>query len=496
MTLLHLDQISGRYGAVTALHPLTLTVDGNARHAIIGPNGAGKSTLLRLISGTLPTATGRIRLAGRDITSRRPDARARAGIAQTFQHPGVITALSVRDNIRLALRARYFTGRRHNDAAVASALDRIGLLAHGHVRAGQLPYGQRRLLELGMALASQPRILLLDEPSAGLDPTDIDHLTRLLSGLPAETAVVLVDHHLPLVWATADTVTVLHHGRHLTTATPAVVRADPHVRDAYLNPPTTATTTRPRRSGTTGPVLLQVRDLRAGYHGADVLDGIDLTVRQDDVHALLGRNGAGKSTLLNTIAGLHTARAGRIQIGGIDLLSHGDRRTALPRVAIVPQGRRLFDSLSVAEHLRLAVRRRPSDQRWSLDTVLALMPSLDDAMNRPPQQLSGGQQQFLALAHALLTGPDLLLLDEPTEGLAPAVIAQLRTILAGLADTGQTVLLAEQNLGFALDVANHVTVLDRGRVVHQADASANASPLAIDALQAQLGVATPGGATA
>ena len=122
------------------------------------------------------------------------------------------------------------------------------------------------------------------------------------------------------------------------------------------------------------------------------------------------------------------------------------------------------------------------------------MPSLDAAMNRTPQQLSGGQQQFLALARALLSGPDLLLLDEPTEGLAPAVIAQLHTILAKLADTGQTVLLAEQNLGFALDLATQITLLDHGRTDRQIDTATLDAPDALHALHARLGVTTRGAA--
>ena len=365
-TLLRLDQVTGRYGAVTALQSLTLDIGAGTRHAVIGPNGAGKSTLLHLIAGSLPTAGGRILFDGRNLTHRRPDARARAGIARTFQHPGVMTALTVRDNMRLALRPS--TRRRPHHTVIEDALEQVGLAPQIDSRAGQLPYGQQRLLELGMALATRPRLLLLDEPSAGLGPADIDDITAILTGLRDETTVVLVDHHLPLVWAVAETVTVLHLGQHLATGTPADIQADPHVRRAYLNPPAppATTTTRPdHQPGTARPILLEVLGLRAGYHGADVLNGLDINLHRGTVHAVLGRNGAGKTTLLNTIAGLHPARDGKIRIDGVDLLDHANRRTTRPRVAIVPQGRRLFSSLSTAEHLRLAARTQRSDQPWT-----------------------------------------------------------------------------------------------------------------------------------
>jgi ABC-type branched-subunit amino acid transport system ATPase component len=488
--LLHLDQVSARYGAVTAVHPLALTVEPGSRHAIIGPNGAGKTTLLHLIAGSLPVASGRILLADENITGHRPDRRARNGIARTFQHPAVITALTVVDNLRLALPG---SRRGRPDTALTDALNRVGLTAHAHVLAGHLAYGQRRLLELGMALADRPRLLLLDEPSAGLDPAGVQQLTALLASLPEQTAVILVDHHLPLVWAVAETVTVLHHGRHLSTGKPADIRDHPGVRDAYLNPPNTTDPAerpllRPRRP----PILLEVRGLHAGYHGADVLHGIDLDLPSGAIHAVLGRNGAGKTTLLNALAGLHPVRAGRIRLDDVDL--HAHRRSRSAAVAIVPQGRRLFAQLTVAEHLRLAAGRRPPGQLWDLGAVLDLMPSLRDGMNRPPGQLSGGQQQFLALARALLAGPRLLLLDEPTEGLAPSLITQLQHVLTRLADRGQTVLLAEQNLGFALQVANRLTVLEDGRTDPPTDLTAYDDLHARDELYIRLGVATRGAA--
>jgi ABC-type branched-subunit amino acid transport system ATPase component len=477
-TLLHLDQISGRYGHVTALHPFTLTVEAGTRHALIGPNGAGKSTLLHLIAGTLRPAAGRVVLDGHDITRRRPADRARAGITRTFQHPGIIAALTVAEHLRLA-QHRHTGKDQERLTAVASVLHRVGLAELANVPAGQLTYGQQRLLELATALATRPRLLLLDEPSAGLDTASINHLADVLHDLPGGTGVMLVDHHLPLVWKVADTVTVLHHGTHLITGTPAQVREDQTVQAAYLHPAGLADD-RPAHTG--GPIVLQVRGLRAGYQGADVLHDIDLDIRGGTVHALLGLNGAGKSTLLNTIGGLHRARAGTVTVTAAGNTAD---RTPAARSAIVPQGRRLFAGLTVGEHLDLAARRHGSGRpAWTRAGVLKLMPTLGDALHRTPGQLSGGQQQFLALARALLLGPDLLLLDEPTEGLAPALTGELRHVLAQLRAAGQTVLIAEQNTTFAFGIADTFTVLDHGRAVHTAAAT---DPGALDHVNTRLG---------
>ncbi|MFF5085462.1 ATP-binding cassette domain-containing protein [Actinoplanes sp. NPDC000266] len=475
--LLRLDQACGRYGAVTAVHPLTLDITAGARQAIIGPNGAGKSTLLHLIAGTLRPASGRIRFDDRDITRRSPGWRARHGIGRTFQHPATIDALTVRDNLTLA------DGR--HSAGPDRMLERLGLTEHADTPAARLSYGQRRFLELGMALTGRPRLLLLDEPSAGLDPADIFVLHQLLAGLPGEVTVLLVDHHLDLVMAVADTITVLHHGQHLATGSPQQIRQDPGVRDAYLNPPTTSThDPAPTATPSTGTgAAVRVHELRAGYHGADVLAGIDLTLAPGEVHAVLGRNGAGKTTLINTMAGLHPARGGHLILDGTTL---GHARPCESRVAVVPQGRRLFAALTGREHLTLAARLRgaaPID----LDTFDALTTALDGHLDRLPGQLSGGQQQLLALARAVSSGPRLLLLDEPTEGLAPLIIDRLRTILTGL--SGVTVLLAEQNLAFARAVADRISVLHDGRLVHTVTTTELADPAVLDRLHTYLGVA-------
>ncbi|WP_238011596.1 ATP-binding cassette domain-containing protein [Dactylosporangium sp. AC04546] len=487
-SVLRLDGVSRQFGGLTALHDLTLDLPAGARHAVIGPNGAGKSTLLNLVAGTLTPSTGAILINDRDVTHLRPSSRARHGVARTFQHPALFGRLTVHANLELATTShpRSTSDRTANDTATSRAdvaarlADNFGLAAHTTTPAGQLPYGSQRRLELAMAIAGRPNLLLLDEPSAGLDPHEIRHLTTVLTSLPAETALLLVDHHLDLIWAVAQTVTVLHHGRHLATGTPQHIRADPAVRDAYLNPTSPTTTSGPqpsehhrasRRTAQPGSAsaLLRVRQLRAGYHGAAVLDSVDLDVHDGEAVAVLGRNGAGKSTLLNTIAGLLAPQPPtRIDWADRPLTARRPHDLARAGIALVPQGRRVFPGLTVREHLSGATNPRRTDTgtrpAWTVERVVDLLPALGERMHHPAQRLSGGEQQMLVLARALLTQPRLLILDEPTEGLAPAVIDQLTTTLSNLVSDGLAVLLAEQRLPTATALADRLVVLDHGRI--------------------------------
>ncbi|MET7392136.1 ABC transporter ATP-binding protein [Dactylosporangium sp. NPDC005572] len=214
-------------------------------------------------------------------------------------------------------------------------------------------------------------------------------------------------------------------------------------------------------------MTLTISGLHAGYGGGTVLHGVDLQVPQGTALAVLGRNGAGKTTLVHTIAGLLRAREGRVVLGDRDLTGRPAHKVARAGVGLVPQGRRVFASLTVAEHLHLS--RRPGD--WTVAKVLELLPRLGERLRNKGNQLSGGEAQMLAIARALLTQPRLLLLDEPCEGLAVELAARVRAVVAELSRGGLTVLLVEQQPEHALAVADHVALLSDGRVVatHTAD---------------------------
>jgi branched-chain amino acid transport system ATP-binding protein len=214
--------------------------------------------------------------------------------------------------------------------------------------------------------------------------------------------------------------------------------------------------------------MMRVAGLTAGYHGGTVLHGVSLTVPAGQVQALVGRNGAGKSTLVNALAGLLRPYAGTVQVCGADLTGRPAHRVARAGVGLVPQGRRVFASLTVAEHLRLTARPGP----WTVPRVLDLLPRLAARLRHRGHQLSGGEQQMLAIARALLIQPKVLLLDEPCEGLAPELAARVRELVAGLAAAGMAVLLIEQQPGHAIQTADRVAVLEYGRLALDEPATA------------------------
>uniref|UniRef100_UPI0037C9FF6E ABC transporter ATP-binding protein n=1 Tax=Nonomuraea gerenzanensis TaxID=93944 RepID=UPI0037C9FF6E len=211
--------------------------------------------------------------------------------------------------------------------------------------------------------------------------------------------------------------------------------------------------------------MLAVRDLRAGYAGTTVLDGVDLVVAAGAVVALLGRNGAGKSTFVHTVMGLLKPYAGSVRVGGRELAGAPAHAVARSGVAIVPQGRRVFAPLTVAENLSLAAGR--TARSWTVERVYELMPGLAERRAHRGDQLSGGEQQMLAIGRALLRDPRLLLLDEPSDGLAPAVVEQVAAVLEGLRGEGIAAVLVEQDLHLAFRLADEVAVMQKGRIVHR-----------------------------
>lgn len=210
--------------------------------------------------------------------------------------------------------------------------------------------------------------------------------------------------------------------------------------------------------------FLAVHGLRSGYAGSTVLHGIDLAVDQGAVVALLGRNGVGKSTLVSTVMGLLRPYAGSVTLSGQELAGRRPDVVARAGVALVPQGRRVFAPLTVAEHLTIAARSGRSGE-WTRDRVLDLLPRLGERVGHRGDQLSGGEQQMLAIARALLTNPRLMLLDEPSDGLAPAIVQQVGKVVRTMCDTGMSVLLVEQDLRLAFSVAERVAVMEKGQIV-------------------------------
>jgi branched-chain amino acid transport system ATP-binding protein len=464
------------FGGVRAVADVSFTAESGKLTSVIGPNGAGKSTLLNLLSGFYRPDAGAITLGDRRLAGLPAYAVARAGIARSFQTSQLFAGLSVADNVLVALRGHRLGGffpwapRRAGRAErrlADSLLDFVGCTGASERPAEDLPHVEKRLVEIARALAQRPSVLLLDEPAAGLGERDKERLAALLRRIAATgVAVVLVEHDMSLVMELSDRVVVLDAGRCIAVGSPATVQSDPVVIKAYLGDSAFRPQPRVAPLPPSARPALTAAGLHAAYGAIKVLKGIDVTVGEGELVAVLGANGAGKSTMMRALSGLLRPVQGSIRLGSDEISAAAAHRIARAGLVLVPEGRQVFPELSVLDNLRLgAYARRGAALEAEVERLLARFPALRERRRQRAGLLSGGEQQMLALARGLIAAPRVLLLDEPSLGLAPAIIARLFAVLAQLREEGITLLLVDQMAGMALALADRAYILETGRVV-------------------------------
>ena len=469
--LLRVEGLSKRFGGVVAADTIGLDLMRGEFHAVIGPNGAGKSTLVALLCGEIAPEGGSIRFDGSDITRLPADRRSRLGLARSFQITSLFPDFTALDNVALAVQARaghsfHFWKDARRDPALRdpalTALAAVGLAARADNRVDRLSHGEHRQLEIAVALASKPRLLLLDEPMAGLGPDETARITALLRNLKGTITILLIEHDMETVFALADRITVLVYGRVIASGDPAAIRADAAVRDAYLGERTRA----PMPEHNTKENLLELSGIETSYGLSRVLFGISFAIAPGEMVSLMGRNGMGKTTTVRSIMGLTRAGAGSIRFAGQEIRDLPAYRVAKLGIGLVPEGRQVFANLTARENLvATAANRRGAPEPWTLDKVLALFPRLAARAGSMANLLSGGEQQMLAIGRALMTNPRLLILDEATEGLAPLIRDEIWRCLRALRAAGQSILVIDKNVAALTRIADRHIIIERGRVV-------------------------------
>jgi branched-chain amino acid transport system ATP-binding protein len=525
------------FGGFHVLAGASLQVRSGSTVALIGPNGSGKSTLLNVICGLESTSSGVIRLNGVDLGKQAPDERARSGLARTFQQPRVYAGMTVIENLMVGAHIFGETGLfttllkpgrswRENQKALASARQVLDLVQLSRnkwdSRVDLLPLRDQRAVELARALMMEPQLLLLDEPTTGMDPAErpawISHIRGLRESLGM--SIVIVEHSMKVVAEVADWVVVLSSGQVLAAGVAKDVLADEQVRTIYIGKGTgpvlqadhrlldpdreikvrsggaqpaartldqqagdhgrqpgapTDVTTAGGESVSDSRCALRVENLSAGYGKLTVLHGVTLHMNWNAVTTVIGLNGAGKTTLARTLSGVLPVQNGEIEFDGMDLTQVRGSKVARLGIVQVLDDRQLFSDLTVQENLILAYRvgRKHADQGRSvvLDPIFEILPRLKERIRQVAGSMSGGEQQMLALGRALACQPRLLILDEPSTGLSPVMIEEIYAALTRLREAGLAMLLIEQDVERALAFSDYAYVLTSGEISSEGPAN-------------------------
>ena len=465
------------FEGVKAVDGVDIKLDQGEILGLIGPNGAGKTTLMNALSGFVPLKSGTVTLGKDTVTVWPPKRLARSGLARTFQNVRLFRGLTVSENVEVAA-VGVGLGRREAKRRASEVLEWVGLSPRAHLPTERLSFGEEQRVGIARAIATRPRFLLLDEPAAGLNEAEGDELVALISRIRESEGcgVLIIEHDMRLVMNLCDSIHVLDNGQTIATGSPDEVQKNDAVITAYLGtrklgaqtvdqtvdePPAPVPSEREK-----APELLSVTDLHVSYGRVPALRGVSLKVRRGEMVGVVGPNGAGKSTLLLTIAGVLRPVQGSVQFDGGPLERQAPEDIVRMGISLVPERRHIFAQLTVEENLRVAAATRTEKQETARDLqeLYERFPILGERRASRGGNLSGGQQQQLAIARALLTRPQLLLVDEPSLGLAPILVERVFDALAALRDEGVSILLVEQNALATIEMSDRVYVLRRGEI--------------------------------
>jgi branched-chain amino acid transport system ATP-binding protein/branched-chain amino acid transport system permease protein len=487
--LLETSGVTVKFSGVTAVDHVDLRVGSGEFVAVIGANGAGKTTLFNAISGYVPSE-GTVRLAGEDVSRLEATQLARAGISRTFQIPRLANQLTVWENVLLG--SLLDSGRQEAQDRAELIIEALGLADVAYETVERLGPGTRRRVEIARVVATRPRVILLDEALAGMSSEEIEEVRGAIAALRdwGIEGIVGVEHVLSAVRDLADRMVALDFGKVVAEGTPDEVLEHEEVVNSYLGTggaaeedekegaatgvaPSTALVPAEigeRAAGARGQTM-DVEDLVAGYGQVRVLWNVHLRLEPGEFIGVLGASGAGKTTLCRALTGACTVHEGSVALDAEAITGKPAHVVARMGVSHVPSSRELFPELSVEDNLRLgAVDWRGATTERLLAEVLELFEELEPLRGRNAGSLSGGQQQMVAIGRALMREPSLLILDEPSTGLAPIVVKRLMKVLRILADRGVAVMVVEQNAVETLRAVDRAYVLQEGRIVFKGTA--------------------------
>jgi ribose transport system ATP-binding protein len=461
---IRLSNISKFYSGVRALDSVSAEFYEGEVHAILGENGAGKSTLINIISGALQAELGEIEFEGRRVSSMSPETAASLGISISFQHPAVLDDLSVLENLQVALPPSLFAGKSAQTVA-QNALNAVGLHLPLRTRADALTVAQKHLLEIAKALAIKPKVLILDEPTASLDQAGTDMLfARIKEVVRAGTSVIYITHRLAELRQIAHRVTVLRDGK-VRGVSQVNAISDANLLRLIVG----------RTLGSTFPPKSQNRAQDINFaveqiSGAKFKD-VSFDVLRGQIIGVAGVAGNGQSELMRALAGLQQSR-GTIRLNGRKL----DHNGLLREAAFMPSDRHiegLAGSLTVRENASFAALDKFAAfgvliRKKELEQVATTFKSLEvkaPSMEAPVLSLSGGNQQKVVMARALLSEPGLIVADEPTQGVDVGARAEIYRILREVSNSGTPVVVNSSDAAELEGLCDQVIVLSRGSVV-------------------------------
>lgn len=465
---LELRDLRKSFGKTEIIRGANLAVAPGERVAIIGPNGAGKSTLFNLISGRFAPTSGDVILNGQRINGMAPYEINRRGLSRSFQITNIFPKLSVFENLRCGVLwsmgykytfLRFLSNLHDANERAKQLMEMIKLDKKRDTLAMNLTYAEQRALEIGITIAGGANVILLDEPTAGMSKTETTRFIHLIKEVTEGRTLLTVEHDMGVVFGLADKIAVVVYGEVIAFDTPDKVRANQRVQEAYLG-----SVVADEQGRDTD--MLKIENLHAYYGKSHVLHGVTFDVQPGEIVALLGRNGSGRSTTAKAIMGL-VDWEGTLNWKGQDLNGKKAYEIAHLGVGYVPESRDVFPNLTVHQNLMLGQKGSGKNSRWSFDDMYDMFPRLKERQHTEAGVMSGGEQQMLTLCRTLMGDPDLIIIDEPTEGLAPKIVELVGQYLQTIKSRGISVLLIEQKLTIAMKISDRALVMGHGSIVFQ-----------------------------